>query len=146
MDPERVARGIIGVVGLIFSKVFLRAIVLFVVLVFVSSFFPWTRKLYDDIFPQPELRIEQVSPQEATYSDILLGDEWWYQRAVTVENRGNSTANQVHISAVILWGEITRYDIFADYPYTVHSNTDTSAGYLLLTILDPVVKTTKRRK
>jgi hypothetical protein len=134
MDPERVARAIIGVVELIFSKVFLRAIVMFVVFVFISGFFPWTKELYDDIFPQSELRIEQFPPQSATNQDAQLGNEWWYQRIAIIENRGNSTADQIYVSAKIPSGRITRYKVYSDFPYNIHPSTNPSEGYLLLTL------------
>jgi len=51
-----------------------------------------------------------------------------------VENRGNSTATQVYVSASVPGGQITRYQVFADHPYTVHPNTDTSRGYLILAL------------
>ena len=122
-------RGIVELIGLLVSKIFLRAVVLLGLLIFLSSIFPWTKGLYDEIFPQPELRISQFIPVQ----DGRLGTEWWYQRIAVVENRGNSTAKEIYISVSVPSGRISRYNIFADYPYLVHQSSSTSQGYLMLT-------------
>lgn len=124
------ARALIELVRLVISKTFVKALFWLAVLIFISSLIPWTKGIYDRIFPRPELRITQYSPSQ----DSQLGNEWWYQRIAVVENRGNSTANQVYVSASVPGGQITRYQVFADHPYTVHQDTDTSRGYLILAL------------
>jgi hypothetical protein len=123
-------RGIAELVTLLFSKIFVRALILLALLIFTSSFLPWTRGLYNEIFPQPELRISQFAP----VIDGQIGTDWWYQRVSVVENRGNSAANQVYVSASVPSGRISRFSVFADYPYEVHPSSDTSRGYLLITL------------
>jgi hypothetical protein len=124
------ARALIELVRLVISKTFVKALFWLAVLIFISSLLPWTKGIYDRVFPRPELRIIQYHPSQ----DSQLGNEWWYQRIAVVENRGNSTANQVYVSASVPGGRITRYQVFADHPYTVHPNTDTSRGYLILAL------------
>lgn len=129
---DSTARAIIGIVKLLFSKVFLRAIVLFIVIVFVSSYFPWTDTFYSSIFPNPELRIRfDPSREQNAIDDLPLFEEWWFQRAVVIENQGNSVAESVFISASVPWGRITRHAVYSDYPYTV-TPSETEQGVLTI--------------
>lgn len=126
VNPE----SFIGLFRLLFSRLFVKALIGFAILVSVASVFPWTRNFYDRVFPQPELRIVETGQPQA----ISVGNEPQYQKMATVENRGNTTANQVYISASLLGRRITKYEVFADQPYTVHSSTNTARGYLMLAL------------
>lgn len=123
-------RNLITLVRLVISKVFIKAIFWLAILIFIASLLPWTKGIYDHIFPRPELRITESSPSQ----DSQAGNEWLYQRAAVVENRGNSTANQVYVTASVPGGRINKYEVFSDHPYTVHPNTDISRGYLVLAL------------
>lgn len=124
------ARNLITLVRLVISKIFIKAIFWLAILIFIASLLPWTKGIYDHIFPRPELRITESSPSQ----DSQAGNEWLYQRVAVVENRGNSTANQVYVTASLPGGRINKYEVFADHPYTVHPNTDISRGYLVLAL------------
>jgi hypothetical protein len=123
-------RNLITLVRLVISKVFIKAIFWLAILIFIASLLPWTRGIYDHIFPRPELRITESSASQ----DSQTGNEWLYQRVAVVENRGNGTANQVYVTASLPGGRINKYEVFADHPYTVHPNTDISRGYLVLAL------------
>jgi hypothetical protein len=124
------ARNLITLVRLVISKIFIKAIFWLAILIFIASLLPWTRGIYDHIFPRPELRITESSPSQ----DSQAGNKWLYQHVAVVENRGNSTANQVYVTASLPGGRINKYEVFADHPYTVHPNTDISRGYLVLAL------------
>jgi hypothetical protein len=124
------ARNLITLVRLVISKIFIKAIFWLAILIFIASLLPWTKGIYDHIFPRPELRITESSPSQ----DSQAGNKWLYQRVAVVENRGNSTANQVYVTASLPGGRINKYEVFADHPYTVHPNTDISRGYLVLAL------------
>ncbi len=134
------ARDLINLIRLIISKIFLKAIFWFAILIFIASLLPWTKGIYDHIFSGPELRITESSPSQ----DRQVENKWLYQRVAVVENRGNSTANQVYVTTSVPGGRIDKYEIFADHPYTVHPNTDVSRGYLVLSLdrLSPGAKIT----
>jgi hypothetical protein len=119
---------IVDTIRLIFSRIFLRAILGLVILIFIASVLPVARGIYDHFFPRPELRITESSPSQESHA----GNEKLYRFEAVVENRGNSTAEHVYVSASLPGGQIKRYEVFADYPYTETQNTDTSRGYLLL--------------
>lgn len=121
-------RGLIPLINLIFSKVFVKALFWFFVLILLASVLPWTKTVYDEIFPQAELRITQFTQEQ----DGQIEDDWLDYRIAVVENRGNVAAETVYVTASLPGGEIFKYEVFADYPYTVHSNTDLSRGYLVL--------------
>jgi len=124
------ARNLITLVRLVISKIFIKAIFWLAILIFIASLLPWTKGIYDHIFPRPELRITESSPSQ----DSQAGNKWLYQRVAVVENRGNSTANEVYVTASLPGGRINKYEVFADHPYTVHPNTDISRGYLVLAL------------
>jgi hypothetical protein len=123
-------RNLVTLIRLVFSKIFVKAIFWLTILIVIASSLPWTKGIYDGIFSRPELRITESSPSQ----DSQAGNEWQYQRVAVVENRGNLTANEVYVTASVPGGRITKYEVFADHPYTIHPNTDISRGYLVLAL------------
>jgi hypothetical protein len=123
-------RELLALIRIVFSKIFVKALFWLAILIVIARSIPWTRGIYDHIFPRPELRITVSDPLQKRQA----GRESLCQRAAVVENRGNSTANEVYITVSVPSGQITKYGVFADHPYSVHPNTDVSRGYLMLAL------------
>jgi hypothetical protein len=121
-------RDLIALINVVFSKIFIKAIFLLAILMSLASLLPWTKGIYDRMFPLPELRITEPGSS----LDTQVGNEWICERVAIVENRGNGTANQVYVTASVPGGRIDKYEVFADQPYTIHPITDISRGYLVI--------------
>lgn len=121
-------RDLIALINVVFSKIFIKAIFLLAILMSLASLLPWTKGIYDRMFPLPELRLTESG--SSRYSQVEY--EGNCERVAIVENRGNSTANQVYVTASVPGGRIDKYEVFADQPYTLHPITDISRGYLVI--------------
>lgn len=114
------------------DRALIRTLIGILVLLFLASPFLWSQAILErfPIFNRPELRIYEHRPGQ----DVYFQTEWWLQRVAIFENRGNTTAQDVFINAMVPNGRITKYRLFSDQPYNLDQGTNLSEGRLRLAL------------
>lgn len=97
------------------DRTFLKGIFWILVFLFLSTLFVSARGIYNKFLRSPEVRAQTVPIGR----DIALDTSVFIQRAIVIENRGNSDARNVFISLSIPNGNINRLEVDAPDKYVM---------------------------
>lgn len=120
LDPSRSLSRILKL-----NKQFLQFIFMFLLFLFIATFFAPFRGIYDRFIQRAEVR----KSIEVMDQDIWFGDRYLIKRFVTVANKGNQDARNVNISVRLFNGEITNLEIYSD---EIYSSSDEFANRLMI--------------